>query len=123
MSKPVPMTTKSKELDEILTKLNAYHIDGEVLGETFTAEEHYALYPELKQAKADIEALITAEKTALLGELVEIGKNHGFERLNLVVEYQDGTNSGVIPYRKAWNDAYDRFIIALTEAREKLKQD
>ena len=44
--------------------------------------------------------------------LIEHGKSYSWERLDLVVEYKDGTNSGVVPYREHWNDAYDRFIVA-----------
>lgn len=54
-------------------------------------------------------------------EQLRSNNNYGFERLDLVVEYQDGTDSGVLPYRKAWNKAYKQFEVTLDAELTALK--
>jgi len=60
-----------KELDEILTNLDVYKLNqgGVMGGVDFSIEEHYAMYPELKKAKAEILALIKQEKQELLNRV------------------------------------------------------
>lgn len=50
----------NKTVDEILTSLPQYNLGNDpITDEPFTAEETYAIYPELREAKQAIEHLIT----------------------------------------------------------------
>lgn len=65
---------------------------------------------------------IAEAKSQAIDDFTEYAKRYGFERLDLVVEYQDGTNSGVIPFREHWNRAYDKFLVAAKSYRELQQQ-
>jgi hypothetical protein len=60
-----------------------------------------------------LEALIAAARIEELENLRTINK-FGFERLDTVVEYQDGTSAD-IPYRHHWNDCYDKFLVTVDD--------
>jgi hypothetical protein len=65
------------------------------------------------QAKETALAVIDAKIEAL--ERLKSDNKFGFQKLNLTVDYIGGTNSGVIPYRKHWNDCYERFEVTVNE--------
>ena len=77
-------------------------------------QEHSTDIDECDYCKAKLNALIEAEVVKELEQLKQDNR-YGFERLALVVEYQDGTNSGVIPYREHWNACYDKFELTINE--------
>lgn len=105
------------ELEEILQELsNTVYRHGQAT--RTNTPFHYG--EPIKEAKQAIEAYISKRELELLDNFVEEAKNLGFERYDLVVEYQDGTNSGVIPFREHWNRAYDRFLVAIDWYKEKL---
>lgn len=65
-----PATNQPDLLDEILTGLDAYKLNGDLItgGVGFSIEEHYVMYPELREAKA-------ALCTYISGEVVEARKD------------------------------------------------
>lgn len=93
-----------------------YHVDLKTMLEFATVEDA------LVALQAHIDAECNRARMEAVDALAEYGEQYGFERLDLVVEYQDGTDSGVIPYRKHWNECYDRFIVAANLYKAELAQ-
>lgn len=81
-------------------------------------------YP--KEAIAQLEALMQQrELEARIDEhesFPEFAARYAFQLYSLTVDYQDGTNSGVIPARKWLNEAYKKYQIARSQRIAELER-
>lgn len=90
-------------------KLNIYRMVEAKFGDVYSGAQ--------AATKARLDARIEAVKH------LKKENKFGFEQLNLVVEYQDGSNSGVIPFRKHWNKCYDAFLITANDYIKELQAE